>query len=100
MLIWVVAHHSERNKNIRTEIVPCDMAPRSCYLRQDSADLCLSGKSPTLLSSPICKNIPSFHRTQITGLFSPSHPSEGRIAIVTDAGWDAVDADALWTNGA
>jgi hypothetical protein len=25
--------------------------------------------------------------TQITGLFPPSHPSEGRIAIVTDAGW-------------
>ena len=27
-------------------------------------------------------------------------PHEGRIAIVTDAGWDAVDADALLTNGA
>ena len=25
---------------------------------------------------------------------SPSHPSEGRFAIVTDAGWDAVDAAA------
>jgi hypothetical protein len=30
----------------------------------------------------------------------PSHPLEGRIAIVTDAGWDAVDADALLTNSA
>jgi hypothetical protein len=27
-------------------------------------------------------------------------PHEGRIAIVTDAGWDAVDADAPLTNGA
>jgi hypothetical protein len=30
----------------------------------------------------------------------PSHPLEGRIAIVTDAGWDAVDAKALLTNSA
>jgi hypothetical protein len=29
----------------------------------------------------------------------PSH-FEGRIAIVTDAGWDAVDADVPLTNGA
>jgi hypothetical protein len=27
-------------------------------------------------------------------------PHEGRIAIVTDAGWDAVDAAALLTNSA
>jgi hypothetical protein len=27
-------------------------------------------------------------------------PLEGRIAIVTDAGWDAMDADALLTNSA
>ena len=40
----------------------------------------------------------SFLPTQITGLCVPSHPMEGRIAIVTDAGWDAVDADALLTN--
>jgi hypothetical protein len=31
---------------------------------------------------------------------SPSTPREGRIAIVTDAGLDAVDADAPLTNGA
>jgi len=29
-----------------------------------------------------------------------SCPTEGRFAIVTDAGRDAVDADALLTNGA
>jgi hypothetical protein len=30
----------------------------------------------------------------------PSCPTEGRLEIVTDAGQDAVDADALLTNGA
>jgi len=29
-----------------------------------------------------------------------SCPSEGRFAIVTDAGWDAVDVEAPLTNGA
>ena len=31
---------------------------------------------------------------------APSRPTEGRFAIVTDAGRDAVDADAPLTNGA
>jgi hypothetical protein len=36
-----------------------------------------------------------------SGLYQfPSTPPEGRIAIVTDAGLDAMDADALLTNGA
>jgi hypothetical protein len=34
-----------------------------------------------------------FHLTQITSLFRPSRSSEGRLAIVTDAGRDAVDAE-------
>lgn len=34
--------------------------------------------------------------TQITGLYVPVSPhTEGRIMIVTNAGWDAVDAAAL-----
>src|SRR5260370_17646785 len=37
------------------------------------------------------------HPTQITSLVPPSHPTEGRIAIVTDAGWDAVDAPPFCT---
>src|SRR5258708_9514751 len=37
------------------------------------------------------------HPTQITSLVPPSHPTEGRIAVVTDAGWDAVDAAAFCT---
>jgi hypothetical protein len=31
---------------------------------------------------------------QISSMLAPSHPSEGRLENVTDAGWDAVDADA------
>ncbi len=31
---------------------------------------------------------------------SPVHPTEGRVAIVTDAGLDAMDAAAQSTNGA
>jgi hypothetical protein len=42
-----------------------------------------------------------FPKTQITfiTLAIPSQ-SEGRFAIVTNAGWDAVDADVPLTNGA
>ena len=36
---------------------------------------------------------------RITDIFSCLVPLEGRIAIVTDAGRDAVDADVLLTNG-
>ena len=35
---------------------------------------------------------------QITSLVASSRPTEGRIAIVTNAGRDAVDADVLLTN--
>ena len=62
--------------------------------------ICPSGWLVIAVSSPFAKIF----------LFSPdpNHfyirrrltPTEGRIAIVTDAGWDAVDADALWTSGA
>jgi hypothetical protein len=52
------------------------------------------------VQSHLQKHFPS-PPTQITSisLAVPSH-SEGRIAIVTDAGRDAVDAAALLTNGA
>src|SRR6266849_5780256 len=54
--------------------------------------ICPSG---SFVSSPLCKNIsvstpPKSHLE----LFA-SRPTEGRIAIVTDAGWDAVDAAVL-----
>jgi hypothetical protein len=47
------------------------------------------------LSSPNARNISSSGLTQITALIPLSRPTEGRIAIVTDAGRDAVDAAAL-----
>jgi hypothetical protein len=38
--------------------------------------------------------------TQIKSILLPSRPTEGRIAIVTDAGWDAVDAGGASDEGA
>jgi hypothetical protein len=43
-------------------------------------------------SSPICKNISVFPNPKSKLYDSLSHPTKGRIAIVTDAGRDAVDA--------
>jgi hypothetical protein len=52
------------------------------------------GQIKKLLSSPVAKNIPPSAVGQITGLTPRVSPTEGRIAIVTNAGWDAVDAKA------
>jgi hypothetical protein len=73
--------------------------PSICY-----CVTCLTGKSLALpiqsVSSPICKNI-LLRRTPKSNLYPlPSRPTEGRHAIVTAAGRDAMDADALLTNGA
>jgi hypothetical protein len=38
--------------------------------------------------------------SQIKSITAPSRPTEGRLAIVTNAGRDAVDADVLRTNSA
>jgi hypothetical protein len=46
------------------------------------------------------KKYSDLQKQQITLYPSPSRPTEGRHAIVTAAGRDAVDADALLTNGA
>ena len=60
--------------------------------------ICPSGGLSTGLSSLISgfpKNIsvPNYPKSDLE--LSPSRPTEGRIAIVRDAGWDAVDAAAL-----
>jgi len=47
------------------------------------------------LSSPVSKNILLLVRPKSHPYPSLSRPTEGRIAIVTNAGWDAVDAAAL-----
>jgi hypothetical protein len=60
---------------------------------------CLTGKSdltPSIpLSSPLCKNISVFPKCKSGYMIRHPVPLEGRLAIVTDAGRDAVDADAL-----
>jgi hypothetical protein len=58
-----------------------------------AAVICPSG---SFVSSPLCKNI-SLHPSGKSSLqirAIPSH-TEGRIMIVTNAGWDAVDAAAF-----
>ncbi|WP_291578137.1 hypothetical protein [Bradyrhizobium sp.] len=58
-----------------------------------------TGKSAIWLSSPVRKNI-RIYRSEDQVHINPVHPTEGRIAIVTDAGLDAVDAEARLTNRA
>jgi hypothetical protein len=71
-------------------------AARSSQFLQAIQSDCPTGKSVNLLSSPLCKNI-SLHPSGKSSLQIRAIPSreEGRIMIVTDAGWDAVDAAAL-----
>jgi hypothetical protein len=49
---------------------------------------------------PLSKKYSDFPKAKSVVYPLPSRPTEGRFAIVTDAGRDAVDADALLTNGA
>jgi hypothetical protein len=49
------------------------------------------------LSSPLCKNIPIPTRPKSLTYPRRLVPHEGRLAIVTDAGRDAVDAKVLQT---
>jgi len=49
---------------------------------------------------PRLRKYSDFQKSQITLYPLPSRPTEGRLAIVTNAGRDAVDALALLTNGA
>jgi hypothetical protein len=53
-----------------------------------------------LLSSPSCENILIFRNRKSVYIHGHPVPLEGRIAIVTDAGWGAVDVEAPITNGA
>jgi hypothetical protein len=52
------------------------------------------------LSSPFCKNILIFRRPKSVYIPRRPAPLGGALAIVTDVGRDAVDADAPLTNGA
>jgi hypothetical protein len=60
----------------------------------------LTGYLPDLLIWGVCR-VPFaktflFRRNQIKIIISSSRPTEGRLAIVTDAGRDAVDADGAF----
>lgn len=58
--------------------------------------ICPSGYFAILLSASFTKIFPfSFDPNQKLEPVSSTVLHEGRIAIVTDAGWDAVDAAAL-----
>jgi hypothetical protein len=65
--------------------------------------ICLTGKSVDLVGDwpvqPPLQKYFCFSEIQIRLYDLPSCPTEGRLEIVTDAGQDAVDADALLTNG-
>jgi hypothetical protein len=65
-----------------------------------SYDLLPDGQITDLLSSPSRKNILVFTRPKSTLELPPSRPPEGRLAIVTNAGRDAVDAGGASDEGA
>jgi len=74
-----------------TNWVQCPHSHREC---SRSELICPSGCFAILLSSRLCKNI-SLHRLVDTALLiPPSTPQKGRIAIVTNAGLDAMDVVA------
>jgi hypothetical protein len=53
---------------------------------------------PFNLICPVQPRLQKYFRSrlsQIKSISSLSHPLQGRIAVVTDAGWDAVDAAVL-----
>ena len=54
----------------------------------------ITANCPALLSSPLAENIPVVGLPETPLGIPPSDPTEGRIAIVTDAGLDVVDAAA------
>jgi hypothetical protein len=62
-------------------------------LRRRPRQISLTGKSPKILSIPLRKNIPLAPSGKSVINFARLTRYEGRLAIVTNARWDAVDAD-------
>jgi hypothetical protein len=52
------------------------------------------------LSSPFDKNISVFPKGKLRYMICHPIPKEGRFAIVTNAGWGAVDADGAFDESA
>ena len=57
--------------------------------------ICPTGCFPTVVSSPLSKNFSLYRQVETSLEPAPSAPPEGRIAIVTDAGSDAVDVGSI-----
>jgi len=72
---------------------------RAPDLRGAGLLICPTGSLLIRVSSPLCKNILLRHLIETDLLIPPSHPTEGRIMIVTNAGRDAVDAAAFCARG-
>jgi hypothetical protein len=62
--------------------------------------ICLTGSLAILVSIPLAKNFLFFRLVETALSMCHPVPIEGRVAIVTDVGRDAVDATAPLTNGA
>jgi hypothetical protein len=90
-LLWVPALRSSAKR----------AAPRPGHERgsRGRVVICPTGSLLTPVSSPLCKNILLRHLVETDLLIPPSHPTEGRIMIVTNAGRDAVDAAAFCARG-
>jgi hypothetical protein len=81
-----VAHDALAKLAVTPENSPSKVAPTDRPTLAQFGDL-------GALSSLICKNISVRRLGKSLLQFSPSRPTEGRLAIVTNAGRDAVDAD-------
>jgi hypothetical protein len=62
--------------------------------------ICPTGCFVIWLSSPVAKYFLLYRLVETSLEPASSHPSEGRIAIVTDAGWDAMDAGGAFDESA
>jgi hypothetical protein len=76
--------------------VLCRRAPKlvSAYSYDLAATKQPDGQITQNLSSPFAKNISVFPKCKSVYGFARLTRQEGRLAIVTNAGWDAVDVDA------
>src|ERR1700722_17539310 len=68
--------------------------------RHGEAVIFPAGSGAIWLSSPLPKNFSLRRLVETALVIPPSRPTEGRLAIVTDAGRDAVDAGGASDEGA
>ena len=78
---------------VRSDVAPANVG------RRGLPDGQITASSDCPLSIPLCKNISLHARPKSNPYFPPSRPTEGRIAIVTNAGRDAVDAGGASDEG-